>query len=346
MLPAGSRFRILTFSVHAILDYDEIRLFRSMGHVVFPMGYYTEGVAPNPFRPHLPFGPEELELLELYRAEGCVAQSVLEWGHIRFTRRFVEAFDIVIVPHSAHFVTLLLDRLGARPVILRTIGQGLNEQEPQIGPLRAAGIKVVRYAESEARVPGFAGADATIRFAKFAEDFTGWTGESRQVLSFVNDFPSRFPEELAAWRAATQGLPTCLGGRRNEGVEGWIGLVDEAAQRDLLRRSRAYLYAANLAVPYTLNFIEAWMTGIPVVVLRPEGASPFSELPALIEHGRTGLMARTPGEARAFLRELLDSPSEAARIGAAGREEAIRIFGRDSLAPHWDWGLRLWAHGS
>lgn len=346
MLPAGSRLRILIFSVHAILDYDEIRLFRSMGHTVFPVGYYMEGVAPNPFRPPLPFSPEERELLDLFHAEGGEAHSVMEWGHIRFTRRFVEAFDVSIVPHSAQFITVLMDRLDARPVILRTIGQQMEEQEAQIGRLRAAGVKVVRYAESEAAIPGYAGRDGMIRFAKFPEDHAGWTGEARQVLSFVNDFERRLPAELRLWREATQGLPTVLGGRGNQGIEGWAGLLDARAQRDLLRRSRAYLYAANLEVPYTLNFIEAWMTGIPVVVLRPEGSSPLSELPALIEHGRTGFFARTPAEARAILRQLLDDPAEAARIGAAGRAEAIRVFGRDEVAPHWDWGLRLWAHGA
>lgn len=331
----SARRRILLFGLHAILEHDETRLLRGLGHAVLPMGDLFPGAPPNPFRPPLPPDAEEQALADLFAAEGGVRDHLLLWGNIRLPARFVEAFDAVVVPHSAPMVRAFLGVLGRRPVLLRTIGQEIAAQEPMLAELRGCGVRVVRYSPAEARVPGYAGADALIRFAQEPDDFAPWTGEDPRVLSFVNDFAARFPADLARWRAATEGLPATLGGRHNEGVPGWCGLVPPEAQRGLLRRSRAYLHAAGVGIPYTLNAIEAWTAGIPLVVLAEEAPGGLGEMPRLVAHGRTGFVARSPAEARDILATLLADHALAARVGAAGRTAATALFGRAVVAPQW-----------
>jgi glycosyltransferase involved in cell wall biosynthesis len=129
-----------------------------------------------------------------------------------------------------------------------------------------------------------------------------------------------------------------LGGSGNEGVPNAIGFVDYEEQKRLLRSSRVYLYAAGLTLPYTLNFIEAWMTGIPVVALHPAGIhrNPgFPEFTRLIRDGDNGFIARTPRQANAILRRLLSDHDLARRIGNAGRRSAIDVFGTERAKIAW-----------
>lgn len=65
--------------------------------------------------------------------------------------------------------------------------------------------------------------------------------------------------------------------------------------------------------------IAAMAAGVPVV------ASAVGGLPEVVEHERTGLLVRD-GDYAGAVRRLLDNPSLAAELGAAGREKAIRQF--------------------
>ena len=64
--------------------------------------------------------------------------------------------------------------------------------------------------------------------------------------------------------------------------------------------------------------VEAWMCGRPVVANGRNAA--FADL---IEHGRNGLLCQTVDDVAAALKRLVDAPDEAARLGAAGRAEAL-----------------------
>ncbi len=73
--------------------------------------------------------------------------------------------------------------------------------------------------------------------------------------------------------------------------------------------------------------VEAWMCGRPVVANGRNVA--FADL---IEHGRNGLLCQTVDDVAAALKRLVDTPDEAARLGAAGRAEALAGYTWPSIA--------------
>jgi glycosyltransferase involved in cell wall biosynthesis len=76
-----------------------------------------------------------------------------------------------------------------------------------------------------------------------------------------------------------------------------------------------------------LRFLEAAALGIPVV------ADPL--LYPTIEHGVTGLHARTPAEARAAITTLVDDPALRERIGSAARDYVRTHRTSAAVAPQW-----------
>jgi glycosyltransferase involved in cell wall biosynthesis len=83
-----------------------------------------------------------------------------------------------------------------------------------------------------------------------------------------------------------------------------------------------------------LALCEALMLGMPVVGLAT------TELPTVLEHGRSGLLTCDPDALTAHCRALLDDHDLARRIGAAGREVARRRFALDRFTADWDRVLR------
>ena len=81
-----------------------------------------------------------------------------------------------------------------------------------------------------------------------------------------------------------------------------------------------------------LSILEAWAAGVPVVASRVGG------VPALIEHGRTGLLFDRDDELAlaAHLSDLLFDPDRARRIGEAGRARAVAEFDAGVMAATYD----------
>ncbi len=328
--------RILYVSIHEILEYDEVRLLTGLGHQVFPLGYHHLRGAPiGGMRPILDLGPEHAELQQRFEAMGCHYDVFNPIDGTVLTPEFVALFDLTIVMMNPYFTHRFAPALSVRPVVLRTIGQGLDEWEGEYAALRQWGVRILRYAQVESDQPSFCGADGLIRFYKDPADFPPWRGDNPAALSFAANFADRYPEQFALWRDATEGLPALLGGPGNP--EG-LGRVAPAEQAELLAGCRAYFYCSGLELPYTLNFIEAWMAGIPLVVM-DEGLLPrahrYSEISRLITPGTDALLARSVTEARIMLQGLLADPQAGARIGAAGRNSAIRHFGFATISEQW-----------
>ena len=71
---------ILYYSVHEPLEFDDIRLFRRLGHCVFPLGaYFPLGMYTNPFRPPIHLG---LEIERAVPSEHAVREQAVEGARI------------------------------------------------------------------------------------------------------------------------------------------------------------------------------------------------------------------------------------------------------------------------
>jgi len=331
--------RLIYLSVHEPLEYDEVTLLRSLGHTVFPLGFnFGDHAGMGGLRPPIDLGPDFPKLREAFDRLGCRFDVRDAVGSLHLTPEFVARFDASVIMFAWPVIDRLWSVLKLRPIILRTIGQGLDVFEPAHRRLRAEGVRIVRYAAVEEATPGYAGADALIRFTKDPDYFAPWTGERPFVLSFASSFAQRFPAEFGLWQRATAALPTLLGGRGNGTVPPALGGIEAAEQLRLLRECRAYFYCSGLEIPYTLNFMEAWMAGIPAVVMHPSAlgiGEQYWEIGRLITPGVDALLVRDAAQAEAALRSLLQDHALAARIGAAGRASAIRLFGRPNIGPQW-----------
>ncbi len=333
--------RLLYRSVHETLEYDELQLFLRLGYEVFSLGAYMQGGSGCRFRPPLDMGPSLPWLRAQFDALGC-AVTASGW---HLSPEWIALFDAVIVMHDVGFVIQHWSALSSRPVVLRTIGQGIELVDQAAAPYRPQGLRIVRYSPVEMLSDYYLGADAVIRFVKDPADYGPWVGGDRRILTFTSNVAERFPAEFARYSRVVAGMPTALGGYSTENLQGGLGLVSFDEQRALMRQCAAYLYCSGGAIPYTLAFLEAWISGIPVVVLDAGfQRNRFFEIPSLIQHGETGFVFSEEEEARAMLMQLVDDPELAGRIGSAGRQRATELFGTDAIAPQWhDFLTRLGA---
>ena len=327
---------ILYYSVHQILEDDECRLFQQLGHNVICLGANGKNGSVQAFRPAIEFSPAEVALYDKFAELGGKFVYGADITSTIIPSDFMDFIDVTVVIHDPHFITRFWDTICAKPVVWRTIGQGIDLIDAMLLPHRAAGLKIVRYSPMEQNFAGNIGQDALIRFGKSSQVYSGWVGDTAQVLTFANFFSHRYPLDFADYCEIVSGLPAALGGGGNDGVANAIGTVSWDKQVELLQRSRAYLYASGGHIPYTLNFMEAWITGIPVVVYSPkERQGVFFEIDRMIENGVDGYICRSIEEARYWLGKLLEDESLAARIGRAGRLSALKFFGEEAAAQAW-----------
>ena len=333
--------RVLYYGGHQALAFEDILMFRELGWEVFPMGAYFPGLPPrSPFRPALTWSEQELRLADDFRADGCSFEEGVE-PKPRLTRRFVERFDVVVYVYDVDLIEAEWEALSARPVVWRTIGQILAAHETKAAGLRGRGLRIARWAMTERRVPLYAGDDEVIRSSKDLRVHGAWLGSDAPfILTCSNAFRLRYPGEYEFFDAAVGDLPAVVTGDANAGLPRCIGVVDFERQIGLMQAARAYFYCHGSAIPYTLNFVEAWITGVPVIALargaRVEGCDlEYNEVADLVEHGRTGFLVATPAEGADVCRMLLADAELARTVAAASRARAEAVFGRDTVARQW-----------
>lgn len=111
-----------------------------------------------------------------------------------------------------------------------------------------------------------------------------------------------------------------------------FGGLGDIPYRDLHRKVAGYRFLFS-PIRYTslpLAVIEAMTIGMPVVALAT------TELPSVIEHGRTGFVSCDMDELLASMHRLLTEPDEACRIGEQARAVARRRFGLERFIKDWN----------
>lgn len=342
--------RLLYLPCHSILEYDELRLFASLGHEVASIGAYIDPAHPlDNKRP-----PLDVPMVEIVKRE---VDALGQQGHTdtldaakrNLPNALIDWADVIIVAGFEHsFLIPQWERIRHKRVIWRTIGQSAHPNEWLMQRLRKDGCQIVRYSPKERHIPEFAGEDAVIRFAKDPAEWTGWTGENPVVTNITQGLYARSLADDNAlqmkgyqwtsysfWKAATEGLPVKPGGMGSELIGGTGPLTTEE-MKALLRTSRAYVATGTQPASYVLNFIEAMMTGIPVVSIGPDWMCILPYGHKLLEmHELALLSANDPADAKAHLERLLRDSSYAKEISVEQRAKAIDLFGIDTIAAQW-----------
>ena len=335
--------KILYLSCHSILEYDEVRLFHELGHQVFSPGAYVEPANPGDasLRPSIPGLVYDPVHLEKFHAIGQVYPGQDQKDHL--SQELVDEFDIVVVMHLPRWIENNWGVLKGKRVIWRTIGQSVASVEQSMQKYRNQGLEIVRYSPQEERIPHFAGQDGLIRFYKDPQDYGNWNGNTERVITFAQHMKQRDSAcNYSLFEEATRPFPRHLFGPGNEGLDWTTGKVPYETLQEEMRNNRVYFYTGTYPASYTLNFMEAWMTGIPIVAIGPEKGNAawwrdhdLYEIHHLIQHGVNGFVSDSIPELQSCIRGLLKNPVAAKDISEAGRKEAIRHFGKDMIMEAW-----------
>lgn len=326
---------ILYLSAHSILEYDELRLFEELGYDYFSIGAYI-----NPATPHDPKRPplngkfhEHLASIAMVHNADNLHQEQVEWA------------DVIIVMHLPQWIEknwTLFKQLNKR-VIWRSIGQSVEGVETRLKKFRDDGLEVVRYSPAEVKIPNNIGSDAIIRFYKDQNEFGNWNGDNEEVITFSQSMKGRGKFcNFDAFQAVTRELKAHIYGPNNEDTgELNGGLLEYDQLKAKMRDSRVYFYGGTHPASYTLNFIEAFMTGIPIVAVGPilgnseDFPQDTYEIPDIITNGVHGFYSNSLEELRQFTDALLKDQNFARQISRQARQRAIDLFDMNIIKKQW-----------
>lgn len=331
--------KILYLSVHEILEFDELKLFTEMGHECYSLGAYTNPYGDEgrkrPGIPEMPFDPQFNNLAVRYSKDELHPEML-------------EGKDVVIIMHEPSFIEKNWPVFepyikNGGHVVWRSIGQSIPSVERRLEPFRLQGLKVVRYSPAEATIENNIGMDAMIRFYKDPEEFKGWTGHDKQVITIGQSMRTRGKFcNFEAFANATEGFERRLYGPNNDdsGIPGGYLTYDE--MKAVLRDSRVYFYTGTHPASYTLNFMEAMMTGIPIVAIG-NGLGNSKDFPnqmtyevtQIIKNGHTGFYSDSIEDLRNFITKLMNDDQLAAQISKHARQKAIELFGKEQVKKDW-----------
>jgi hypothetical protein len=339
---------LLILSSHAILEYDDLRLFSDLGYDVFIPGAYSDPSQPGvefgrePFRPPLPNAPHHPELEALCHAQRVkhadLGQSVdfgiVDWAKADLHPELIEWADVIMVncfPDT--WIGYQWERIRHKRVIWRTIGQSNPRLEHEMGQYE--GLEVVRYSPAERRafepLGVFAGEDALIRFCKYPADFGPWIGDDIVVGNITQNLDERGDHcGLDFWQKATADLPVKLAGLGSERMDG-VGQLSYSGMLDYLAHLRTYLYLGTQPASYTLGLMEAMLAGIPVVSIGPGNMW----MPALFEGHEITRGYDDPIAAAFDLRYYLADLGSARIDGQRCRNIAVELFSPETIGPQW-----------
>lgn len=328
---------ILYISCHEILEFEEISLLAELGHDVFSyQGAYMNPEG-NPLLKRPGIGGME------FHADW--AEEALKYPKTEIPKDIFDRFDMVIVMHEPEWIIQNWPRMKHKKVVWRTIGQSKPSTERLMKHFRDEGLIVLRYSPLEKNFKDFAGANEMIRFHKKPSDYCGWNGEVKKVINFTQSLKAR--SIFCHYKVLMEllaGFPSKVYGVGNDDLGGLNGgKLSFDLLKGQLRDNRVFVYVGTWPASYTLSFVEAWMTGIPIVSVGGDIAHNinvgekfnFFEVPSLIDNGKTGFVSNDIGELRGYIQQLLDDDKLAKKISKAARQKAIEIFGYEQIKQLW-----------
>ena len=331
--------KLLYLSTHSVLEADELKLFTEIGIDCFSLGAYGDpGGHKSLLRPGIPAMKhhQDLEEISFKYPKTNLPMELINWA------------DVIFIMHTPEWVTENWPKFKGKKVVWRSIGQSTPTVENMIRRMRYEGLKIVRYSPMEKNIPGYLGEDAMIRFYKEPEEFGGWNGKEVRIVNMTQSLKGRRDHcHYDDIMAITEGFPTTIFGTGNDDLGPLNGgELPYELMKGQLRDNRVFVYGGTWPACYTLAFIEAMMTGIPVVSIGPKMAEElnsipqtsrfhFFEIPDIIMPGVNGFWSDDINQLRTWIHELLQNHGLAKQIGDAGRKRAIELFGAETIREQW-----------
>lgn len=330
--------KILYISCHAVLEYDELKLLTELGHELNSHGGYRDPrgayTLPRPGIPGMPFNQQFLDLSGKHPKTDLPPEMI-------------EPYDILIFMAGEQNAAVIQNwpKIKHKRVILRTIGQNTPANEMALKKLVDEGLQIIRYSPKERNIPNYAGEHAVIRFYKDETELKDWNGYDNRPITFAQSLKGRgdachYNEVMGALvgynRAKVYGPGNSDLGSMNGGEMPY----EEVKQ--LMRNSRVFVSAGTWPASYTLAFMEAFITGIPVVTVSKKIANiqhyeqiNFYEVDEIITNGVDGFICDDVSQMRNRIGELLADHDLARSISVEARKTAIKYFGKDNIKQQW-----------
>ena len=214
--------------------------------------------------------------------------------------------------------------------------------EQELDFYKNQGLQIIRYSSKERTIPSYCGEDTIIRFYKDPEEYKDWNGKKLRIINFTQSLQTRGDHcGYRVFMSATDGFKRKVYGPGNDDL-GKIsgGLLTHEELKKQLQDNRVYFYHGTTPASYTLSFIEAMMTAIPVVAAGPAFSKYIynletNEIPDIIQNGRNGFVSDNVEDLKSYIKLLFENEEEAKRIGEEGRKTAISLFGKETIKKQW-----------
>lgn len=343
---------ILYLSAHEVLEMDEVKLFTELGHSVFSMGAYQTANHGAGLRGPIPnlYQNDHLRGVSIQCSKENIHSELIEWSDVIVSMHNARV-DVNDYPQPWLKGNWKKFKDLKKPVIWRSIGQSNRQIEESLKPFRKDGLKIVRYSPFEETIPSYQGGDALIRFYKDPDEYKDWNG---QVPHIVNISQALFGSDTVRSRGdhmskdvfdrVVEGFDWRVFGPDNEKAllhNG--GVLSHEDLKQMLRFNRVFFYTGTRPASYTLGFIEAFMTGIPIVSIGPEhGNDVYKDQKTFEVHeiigqsGGAGFWSDSIEDLRRYCKLLLDDHELAKEVSAKGRTRAIEYFGKAKIAKEWE----------
>ena len=329
--------KILYLSCHAILEYDEVKLLTELGHEVHSFGAYRDPrgayTLPRPGIPGMAYDEDFFNLTGIHPKTNLPPE-------------LIEPYDAIIIMSGENESALISnwDKIKHKRVILRTIGQSTPSTEYAVKRMRTEGLQIIRYSPKEQNIPNYVGGDAVIRFYKDPDEFTQWNGDETRPVTFAQSLKGRgrfvHYDEIMGAMVGFEGAKVYGPGNNDLGIfNGGDMPFDEL--KKILRNARCYVYGGTWPASYTLSFMEALMTGIPMVAVSKRIAHitdlqqfDFYEVEDILADG--GIMTcDSVDKMREMIEGYLKYPELATECSIQARKLAIKYFGKDAIKEQW-----------
>ncbi len=148
-----------------------------------------------------------------------------------------------------------------------------------------------------------------------------------KVLSVVNDFVNRdYCCNYSGWQRITEGTPVRLVGNTpglSEPAKDIHELVSEYQQASV------FLNTSTVS-PVPTSLLEAMSCGCAVV------STATCMIPEIIDNGVNGYISNDEEDLKGYVKELLNDPSLAVKMGQAARETILENFSEDKFITNWN----------
>lgn len=343
-------------SGHPLQEADDCLMWEKLGIEWFSTGYYATMNKPGdlPYikvkhrSRYIPHFVGQKGVADVGDRSGTLGgKKNITWTGLptrniwNFTEDFIDQFDAVFFNHFISNVQRNIGVLEGKKIFLKTYAMHDLKGEFKIKHFRDHfGLKVIRNSPKEHLRANsrkeWGGLDAVIRgsVVRDENEISGWTGEKEQVCTFSSFLTEQGGDCYMRRRyyefiKNQAPFPFLLNGVGNN-------FCSHEEKVRTLRESRVNLVVGTPKANNTYSMVEGWIMGQPLVIFGPQlWDSPTYECHELVDHGVNGFIGHSPKECVNYIRDLMHDKELAQQVGAAGREKALTIYGRETLSQKW-----------